>query len=192
MKQTVVIVMVMLLFVKTNAQSYQFQKEDNKIAIIEDGKKTEIASNAEAESAFEYNQKIFFLDKTANGSIRIYDINTKRFTDAITIGMKSEVGYTVKSAIVNMLADAKGGKLYFTTKDDYKGTTQYMTWRYDINTKTYDVYCDGKAVSLSADNTLEVVFSGKDYNGEYQQKSYYNAAYRQLIKQDDRVYSITK
>lgn len=188
MKQTVVLVLVMLLFAKVNAQSYHLKAENSNLIIVQGDNKTVLSTNADA-SAMDYKQQIFFLDKSANGSIRVYDVNTKKTIDVISIGMKSEVGYIVKSSIINMVADAAGGKVYFTTKDDYKGTTQYMTWRYDVNTKAFDVYCDGKAISLSPDNTLEVLFEGKDYKGEYQQKAYYNATYRQLIKQDDKVYT---
>jgi|GEM_PF-3577704 len=189
MKQVIVIVMVMVMFMKVNAQSYRIVSENNGLAVVQGDSKTVLSTNADAPSVLDYKQQVYFLDKSANGSIRMYDVNTKKTTDVISIGMKSEVGYVVKSSIINMVADAAGGKIYFTTKDDYKGTTQHMTWKYDVNTKAYDVYCDGKALSLSPDNTLEVVFVGKDFKGEYQQKSYYNANYRQLIKQDEKVYT---
>lgn len=186
MKQVVVIVMV-LLFANANAQSYQLQKEGNSISILQNDVKVVVSNNADAASAMDYQQKIYFVSKDGDGAIKAYDVSTKKTNDVVSTGMKSETGYVVKS-VVNMIPDTKGGKIYFTTKDVYRGNVQYMTWRYDITTKIYDVYCDGKALSLSPDNTLEVMFTGKDMNGEYQQKAYFDASYRQLIKQDDKVY----
>lgn len=190
MKQVVVIVMV-LLFANANAQSYQLQKEGNSISILQNNVKVTVSNNTDASSAMDYQQKIYFIGKDGDGTITAYDVSTKKSTNVIATGMKSETGYTVKT-VVNMIGDANGGKIYFTTKDVYRGNVQYMTWRYDIATKSYDVYCDGKALSLSPDNTLEVLFTGKDMNGEYQQKVYFNASYRQLIKQDERVYGVIK
>lgn len=190
MKQLVIVVMVML-FADAKAQSYQLQKEGNSIIVLQNNAKTTVSNNADAASAMDYQQKIYFISKDGDGAIKAYDVNTKKTNDVVSTGMKSETGYVVKS-VVNMIPDTKGSKIYFTTKDVYRGNVQYMTWRYDISTKAYDVYCDGKALSLSPDNTLEVLFTGKDMNGEYQQKAYFNASYRQLIKQDDKVYGVIK
>lgn len=190
MKQLVVVIMVML-FADANAQSYQLQKEGSSITVLQNDAKTIVSNNTDAASVMDYQQKIYFISKDGDGAIKTYDVSTKKTTDIVSVGMKSETGYVVKS-VVNMIPDTKGGKIYFTTKDIYRGSVQYMTWRYDIITKAYDVYCDGKALSLSADNVLEVMFTGKDMNGEYEQKAYFNASYRQLIKQDDKMYSAIK
>lgn len=190
MKQLVVVIMVML-FADANAQSYQLQIEGSSITVLQNDAKTTVSNNTDAASVMDYQQKIYFISKDGDGAIKAYDVNTKKTTDVVSVGMKSETGYVVKS-VINMIPDTKGGKIYFTTKDIYRGSVQYMTWRYDISTKAYDVYCDGKALSLSADNVLEVMFTGKDMNGEYEQKAYFNASYRQLIKQDDKVYSAIK
>lgn len=187
MKHAVLIVMVLLCFTAV-AQTYELKKEGSVLKVVADGTASVVSANADAGSAFILKDKVYYLETKGAVRIRVFDIPTGKNADAVTIGMTSESGYVVKSEIVNIVGDPSGNQFFFTTKDDMKGIKQFMTWKYDVPTQKYDVYCDGKALSLLPDNTLEVLFTGKDITGEYQQKAYFNASYRKLLRQDDRVY----
>lgn len=191
MKHSVLIVMVLLCFTAV-AQTYELKKEGSVLKVVADGTASVVSANADAGSAFILKDKVYYLETKGAVRIRVFDIPTGKNADAVTVGMTSESGYVVKSEIVNIIGDPSGNQFFFTTKDDIKGTKQFMTWKYDVPTQKYDVYCDGKALSLLPDNTLEVLFTGKDITGEYQQKAYFNASYRKLLRQDDRVYGAVK
>lgn len=191
MKHVVLIVMVLLCFTAV-AQNYELKKEGSVLKVVANGKASVVSANADAGSAFILKDKVYYLETKGTARIRVFDIPTGQNADAVTNGMTSESGYVIKSEIVNVIGDPSGSQFFFTTKDDIKGVKQFMTWKYDISTQKYDVYCDGKALSLLPDNTLEVLFTGKDITGEYQQKAYFNASYRKLLRQDDRVYGAVK
>lgn len=189
MKHVLLIVMVLLCF-NVVAQTYELQKEGNVLKVVANGKASVVSANAG--SAFIWKDKVYYLETKGTARIRVFDMPTGQNVDAVTIGMTSESGYIVKSEIVNLIGDPTGNQFFFTTQDNVKGVKQLMTWKYDVLANKYDVYCDGKAIALLPDNTLEVLFTGKDIKGEYQQKAFFNASYRKLLRQDERVYSAIK
>lgn len=179
---------VLFLFINTNAQTFTINKNGNKLSMEINGVASTISENADPASVTQYKQSVYYLEKIPANKIMSYNTDTKSYTDLITIGMKSEKGYVVKSEIINMLSDADAGKMYFTTKDDYNNNPIYLTWQYDLSTNKFLVIRDGQVVTVNRNNLVEILFTGRDLGGNYTQKIIYNSFTRQIEKTGNKQY----
>lgn len=171
--------------IAVHAQS--LQANGNTLILNDNNAPTTISDHAVGESAFVYKNKVYFLDNDKS-KITVYDIASQQSKDIISVGMKTDNGYTIRTEILNVVPLVSAGKLYFSTMYMHSGEPVHTTWQYDIEADNYYIFRDGIIDVAHNDGTLEIVSHGKDYNGEYTERFYYYHGNAKLIKSDERVY----
>lgn len=146
-----------------------------------------IAKGADVEWSFIHKDHLYYLNGKEQ-KIVDYDMQKATYTDLVTLGMKTEEGYEVRTELINMVPQPKVDNFYFTTRYVHNDLPVYMTWQYDINKHSYDIFSDGQIDKVDSDGTLEILFIGKDYQGNYTQRAYYYYGSKKMMHSDDRIY----
>lgn len=159
------------------AKEYKVSKQNGKL-ILSDGKhQTVVSSDPNASSPLVNGDDVFYIAKAkedinaSGSSIHVFHISTKSTEDIIAPNATASE-YDPKNVVENILLDKAHGKLYFSAwRKNRRGYAQFLTWVYDLKTKTLAAYKDGKIKSLDEQGNQVIVFEGFDSKGKYTSSS---------------------
>ncbi len=159
------------------ASNYRIINQNGKV-ILSDGKSETVVSNeTSASSPVVYGDEIYYIGKaegdtySSGSSIYVYNVKTKATEDIIRLNSVAS-SYDLKNVVENLFQNKNSGTLYFSTSSkNRRGHAEFLTWKYDVSSKTLVVYQDGRIEGIDLLGNQTIVFVGFDSKGKFTSRS---------------------